>query len=296
MTYVKKMIAGYMSEIFLRLFSWLLFSGLIFSQVSNPDTISVTVYNDNLGVIKESRTVSLKKGFNTIKIGNVAAKIDPTSVRFTFAGNVLEQNYQYDLASFTKTLKRYYNKDVTLIGDKGDVITGTLLSVEDREAVIRVADSGLMLLPYISGYRISVGDLPEGLITTPTLKVDLQADKGGSQNLELAYMTEGLNWHAEYVAVLDTDDKKMDLNAWVSIENNSGISYKNAKLKLVAGEVNQLKDQINVRGGRGGEILYYSDGYLVKPFIDKVFFEYHVYTMQRPSTIANNEIKQISLF
>lgn len=278
--------------------SLLLLLFLLLLSISAQDSgegLSVTVYNDNLGIIRDIRPLTLKKGANTIELGSVSQMIDATSVRIKFDGTVLEQNYQYDLVSMVKILERYINKEVTLIGEKEEVITGTLLSVANNQAVIKKSDGGLMLLPALGKYRISVDALPEGLITTPTLKVDLNANKAGRQNLELAYMTGGMKWHAEYVAVLDKEDKKMDLNAWVSIENTSGTSYNNAKLKLVAGDVNLLKSDYNQYNPRVSDGLYMEKS-SAPQFTENEFFEYHIYTLQRPSTIANNEVKQISLF
>lgn len=281
--------------IFRSAFLFLTISILVFPQQKSEGELSVTVYNDNLGVIRDTRTVNLKKGNNTVELGNVSQQIDATSVRIKFDGTVLEQNYQYDLVSLQKILERYINKEVTLIGEKEEVIDGTLLSIANGQAVIKKKTGGLTLLPSLAKYRISVDALPEGLITTPTLKVDLEANKSGSQNLELAYMTGGMRWHAEYVAVLDKDDKKLDLNAWVSIDNVSGTTYNNAKLKLVAGDVNLLKNEYNQYSPRVSDGMYMEKS-SAPQFTENEFFEYHIYTLQRPSTIANNEVKQISLF
>lgn len=265
------------------------------AQNSDPQ-VNVTIYNDNLGVIREIRKVNLTKGTGFLELGNVSQQIDATSVRIKFNGNVLEQNYQYDLVSMTKILEKYIDKDVMLIGEKDEVIEGTLLSIANNQAVIRKKSGGLTLLPNLSKYRISVDALPEGLITSPTLKLLLNANGGGSQELELAYMTGGMTWHAEYVAVLDKDDKYLGLNAWVSIQNNSGTSFKNANLKLVAGEVNRIQDDFN--RNQHAPTMYYdtmekSSG---GQFEEKEFFEYHIYNLQRPADVANNEIKQIQLF
>jgi len=284
-----------MSKFYSSLLLLLFLPLLSISAQDSGEGLSVTVYNDNLGVIRDIRPLTLKKGANTIELGSVSQMIDATSVRIKFDGTLLEQNYQYDLVSMVKILERYINKEVTLIGEKEEVITGTLLSVANSQAVIKKSDGGLMLLPALGKYRISVDALPEGLITTPTLKVDLNANKAGKQNLELAYMTGGMKWHAEYVAVLDKEDKKMDLNAWVSIENTSGTSYNNAKLKLVAGDVNLLKNDYNQYNPRVSDGLYMEKS-SAPQFTENEFFEYHIYTLQRPSTIANNEVKQISLF
>jgi len=162
----------------------------------------------------------------------VAERIDPTSVHIKFKGTVIEQNYQYDLVSLAKILEKYIDNDITLTSDK-NTIKGKLLSTGN--IVLRKEDGSLLMLPKIDDYQIAVGALPEGLITKPTLVWTLESDASGKQDVEITYQTTGLNWHTEYVALLNENDTKMDLKAWVSINNNTGATYKNAVLKLVAG-------------------------------------------------------------
>lgn len=273
-----------------------LFSALNLSAQNSDRQVNVTIYNSDLGVIREIRRVNLAKGSGILELGNVSQKIDATSVRIKFDGSVLEQNYQYDLVSLTKILEKYIDKEVTLIGEKDEFIEGTLLSIANNQAVIKKKNGGLTLLPNLSAYRISVDALPEGLITSPTLKLHLFANNGGSQELELAYMTGGMTWHAEYVAVLDKDDKNLGINAWVSIQNNSGTTFKNANLKLVAGEVNLLPKNYNRDSPQPTMYFDSMEKGAGAQFEEKEFFEYHIYNLQRPADVANNEIKQIQLF
>ncbi len=272
-----------------------LFSLSVYSQENNHKSLFVTVYNDNLGVIRDIRSMNIKKGTSTIELSDVAQQIDPTSVHIKLNGEVLEQNYQYDLVSFDKILQKYVDKDVQLIDEKGESVSGKLLSSTSGQIVLQKKDGGLLMIPSTSKYRFSVGELPEGLITKPTLVMLVKSSSSGNQDVEVSYQTSGMKWHAEYVAVLNKDDSKLDLNSWVSIDNNSGTSYKNANLKLVAGEVNRVQ-QGNyypqaLDGMRKGQ-----NATTVPQFQEKAFFEYHIYNLQRPTTIANNETKQISLF
>ncbi|NTV47121.1 MAG: DUF4139 domain-containing protein, partial [Chlorobiales bacterium] len=153
-----------------------------------------------------------------------------------------------------------------------------------------------LMIPNAGDYQISVGSLPEGLITKPTLVWKVQSKKSGKQDIEVQYQTSGMNWHAEYVAVLNNDDTKLDLNAWVSIENNSGATYKDATLKLVAGDVNRVQEQPQSDYGLRSAKMAMESAAPAPQFQEKEFFEYHIYNLQRPSTIAQNETKQISLF
>jgi len=263
-----------------------------FAQEILQKSVSVTVYNDNLGVVKDLREVKVPDGITTIKVVDVAQMIDPTSVHIRIDGEVLEQNYQYDLVSLNKILQKYIEKEIRLIGEKDELIEGKLLSIYGGQIVVEKRDGGLLMIPDASKYRFSVAALPEGLITKPTLVWTVNSNTSSKQDVEISYQTSGMKWHAEYVAVLNEDDSKIDLNSWVSIENNSGTTYKNANLKLVAGDVHRATQP---RGGRFEKQITYaaeSDA----QFAEQEFFEYHIYKLQRKATVANNETKQISLF
>ena len=266
----------------------------IYAQNSEQKSVSVTVYNQNLGVVRDIRDIDIKSGTSTIAITDVAQFIDPTSVHIKLNGDVLEQNYQYDLVSLDKILQKYIDREVHLIGDNNYEIEGTLLSYSGGEIVLRKKDGGLLMLPNTGKYRFSVGSLPEGLITKPTLLWLVKSPSSGRQEVEISYQTSGMNWHAEYVALLNKDDSKIDLNSWVSITNNSGAAFKNAKLKLVAGDVN-LVNNIQPRPLYNVQVMH-ENTTAAEQFREKSFFEYHIYDLQRPTTLSQNETKQISLF
>lgn len=271
------------------------FSVIISAQDTNQKSISVTVYNQNLGVVKDIRALDISSGVSEINLTDVAQYIDPTSVHITIDGEVLEQNFQYDLVSMDKILKKYIDKEIQLVGEKGEFIEGKLLSINGFQIVLENKDGGLLMLPSAGKYQISVGSLPEGLITRPTLIWMVNSNKSGKQDVEVSYMTSGMNWHAEYVVVLNEDDTMLDLNSWVSVENTSGSTYKNAKLKLVAGDVNLVKD-MGYNQPQYDRVYAAKSMSLEDQFGEKEFFEYHIYDLQRQTTLANNETKQISLF
>ncbi len=262
---------------------------------SDQKSVAITVYNSNLGVVKDLRTIDIASGISTIKLTDVAQHIDPTSVHIGIDGEVLEQNYRYDLVSIDKILKKYLDKKIQLINEKGELLEGILLTANSNQIVLRKKDGGLLMLPNTNKYQISVGQLPEGLITKPTLVWMVKSPNSGKQDVEVSYQTSGMNWHAEYVVVLNKDDDKLDLNSWVSVDNNSGATFKNAKLKLIAGDVNLVKPQYNRRQYKG-EVMMAMDAAPSPQFEEKAFFEYHIYNLQRPTTLSNNETKQISLF
>ena len=268
---------------------------LITAQETNQKSVAITVYNQNLGVVKDVRELDISSGISIIKLTDVAQYIDPTSVHIDIDGEVLEQNFQYDLVSMDKILKKYLDKNIQLWGEKGEFIEGKLISANGLQIVLQKNEGGLIMLPSAGKYQISVGSLPEGLITRPTLIWMVNSNSSGNQDVEVSYQTSGMNWHAEYVVVLNEDDTKLDLNSWVSVENKSGSTYKNAKLKLVAGDVNLVKDQ-NRYQPEYDRVYAAKAMPAVDQFQEKSFFEYHIYDLQRKTTLANNETKQISLF
>jgi len=279
----------------------LLLLGVLLIQVQTSQaqelerkSLAVTVYNDDFGIVKDTRKARLKSGISEIRLTDVAAQIDPTSVLVKLKGSVIEQNFRYDLASLSKILARYIEKEIRLIGEDKELLEGKLISVQANSVVLRKKDGGLLLIPNIDDYRLSVDALPKGLITKPTLVWLVKSKQSGKKNLEVSYKTHGMRWHAEYVAVLNSSDDRLDLKSWVSVENNSGASYPNAKLKLVAGDVNQVAPQrMFVKAERAAFGATAEDE---AQFEEKSFFEYHIYTLERPATLMQNEVKQISLF
>ncbi|MCH9028494.1 MAG: hypothetical protein IH819_02540, partial [Bacteroidetes bacterium] len=146
-----------------------LLQGSIFSQSSDQKSISVTVYNQNLGVIKDVREIEISSGSSEIKITDVAQQIDPTSVHIKLDGEVIEQNYQYDLVSLDKILRKFVNQNIRLISETNEIVEGKLLSAMGGQIVLEKPEGGLVMLPNVNKYRFSVDYLPEGLITQPTL-------------------------------------------------------------------------------------------------------------------------------
>ncbi len=279
----------------MKILSYIIFISILLVQAldAKVKSVNITAYNQDFGIVREIRTMEIPKGISEIEVSNVAEKIDPSSVKIKLSGTVLEQNYRYDLASFSTILDKYIDKEISLEKD-GEISSGIVLSVSGRQIVLRKKDSSLLIIPNFKDYRLSAGELPAGLLTRPTLVWKVAADKTGTNDIELTYQTGGINWEARYVAVIK-DDGTMAMNSWISLRNNSGATYKNAKLKLVAGDVNLVK---KIRYKNGSEL---DDSPLepqvMKPeFKEKGFFEYHLYDYNMPVTIADNEVKQLALF
>ncbi|MDQ2985099.1 MAG: hypothetical protein M3R13_00060 [Armatimonadota bacterium] len=286
---------------------------LFLAGVAAPQSIELTVYNVNFGLVKEIRTFDLRSGRQELRVEDVAAYIDPTSVGMkVMRGNaidILEQNYQYDLISTSTILIKSIGKRIRLrqlLDDGRDLVTeGVLLAAPGQVVaadgggrmtytglVLRTDDGRIILSP---AGTIEVLEMPEGLISKPTLMWDLFAEQGGSRDIELTYLTNNINWSADYVMILDADDKKADVNGWVTMNNQSGTTYTNATLKLIAGDVRRVTQS---RGGGFGGGAPEAAAMMRRDalgFQEESFFEYHLYTLGRPATVRNNEQKQISL-
>lgn len=264
------------------------------------ESVAVTVYNNNLGVVKDVRRIDIKSGMNEIKLRDVPSAIDATTVKISTprhpdAVEVIEQNYEYDLISQHKLLQKYIDKTITATDDKGVAITGTLLA-SDGATLTLATNNGITMLPNLSRYSINVPTLPAGLITKPTLVWSLDAEQAlPNEPLEVLYQTGGMSWHAEYIAALSDDDASLDMNGWVSLENRSGASYENAKLKLVAGSLHRVQNDQQMYSEMDGMAVGAARKSRPPQFEERGMFEYHLYDLQRPATLMNNEIKQVSL-
>jgi hypothetical protein len=255
-------------------------------------------------LVRLDRELQIPRGRGTIQFSDVAALIDPTTVQFLSLTDpdgtkVLEQNFQFDLVSQDKLLSRYVDRDVSVVQRSGDgekVIDGTLVSSNDG-LVIRGADGQVRALREWSSIRF--GELPGGLITRPTLEWDVLSGRGGMQKARVSYQTGGITWWADYNLIFtegaDANSGFVDVGAWVSLLNQSGVQYQDAKLKLIAGDVNRVELPQPFRD-RMFEKSMVAEAPAAAGFEEKPFFEYHLYTLGRPATIPNNSTKQVELF
>lgn len=275
------------------------------NQAPTSAEVSVTIYNQDLGLVKDVRELEFQKGKSVVKFTDVAAQIDPTSVHFKLVNpsdqvSILEQNYQYDLVSSSKILEKYIDKEIELF-TKGEGTSGqeksykgVLLSYSNENLTLKEPEGAIRIVRLNEVRDMYFPSLPEGLITKPTLVWLLDSQVSGKRKAEVSYLTSGINWHAEYVAVVDQLDQNLELAGWVSIDNRSGATYEEAKVKLIAGEVHRVREEIPLPRLGKGEVMAMAAG--APQFEEKPFFEYHLYTLLRPATIKDNEIKQVSLF
>ncbi|MCG3115045.1 MAG: DUF4139 domain-containing protein [Candidatus Manganitrophus sp. SA1] len=263
------------------------------SHADDQEALSVTVYNSNLGLVKETRRLTLPAGITELKFSDVAAQIMPQTVHILSltdpAGlGVLEQNYEYDLLSPQKLLDKFVGKEIKVLRD-GVEIPITILSTHGG-IVYRMGDRIFTDPP---GKMIFPG-LPENLLPNPTLVWRLENETTHPQNVEATYLTNGMTWRSDYVAILDKEDQKIDLTGWVTLDNKSGATFKNAKLKLVAGDVNRVLDRFETRDAPHA-LEMAAQKSAAAPFTEESFFEYHLYSLQRPTTLKDNQTKQVTL-
>ena len=274
-------------------------AGVFSSGIDDRKGMAVTIYNVNLGLVKEQRAIKLSEGTGELRFMDVASQIIPTSVHIKSlidpdSLRVLEQNYEYDLLSPQKLLDKYIGKEVKLYykniyTEREEMVTATLLS-NNGGPIFKIGDE----ITFGHPGRIIFPGVPENLISKPTLVWLIENRFPSLQKVEVSYLTNGINWRADYVLTLNEKDDRADLSGWVTIDNKSGAIYSNAKLKLIAGDVNRVKDENEYRDKMFRGAM--KEAVQAAPqFKEEAFFEYHIYTLQRTSTIKENQTKQISL-
>lgn len=269
------------------------------STLEDQTNVEVTVYNNNLGLIKDTRRIQLPEGEGELRFMDVASAIMPVTVhvKSLSAGDqfqVLEQNYEYDLMDYNKLMDKYVGRKIKLIDwrqfqDRKDSVDALLISNNGGNPVFKVNDEIYLGHP---GYKV-LPQIPENLIAKPTLMWMYRNESPKAQDVEVSYLTNHINWKADYVFVLNKDDTGGDLSGWVSIDNQSGAAYNDAKLKLVAGEVQRVQAPMERMPMAG--MAYKMAEAAAPQFREEGFFEYHIYDLQRKTTIKNQQTKQINL-
>ena len=308
-----------MKSIMLLLFSCLIaqiFTMPLYSQekghaASSRTRVDLTIYNQNLSLIREERSMDLEKGISTIVIPDIPATIDGTSLHFSsrtdpMSVRVLEQNYQYDLVSQAKLLEKYIGKEIQFVRlneetKKEYTLTGKLLAAGMQSPYQSGSRYSLTdgMVVEINGKleinpagRVILPDLPEGLILKPQLEWLVECTHPGKHETEISYLAGQLSWNADYVALLDSNDTHLDMTGWVTVTNNCGTSFHDAGLKLVAGDVNLVQQEFErVRPMAKG--LETAEN--APQFKQGELFEYKLYTLQRRTDLKNDETKQIEL-
>jgi hypothetical protein len=263
------------------------------STAEQREAVSITVYNQNFGLVREVRTVDLARGRAPLEFRDVAGQIEPYTVIIRQPGGgrfrVLEQNYQYDLLNPEQLLNKYVGRQVKVyrwnsVTGRDEAFDAEVLAAQGP--VLRIGGE----ITYGFPGRLSFPEIPENLISRPTLMWLLDSD-GGRQRLEVSYLTKGMNWRADYVMVVNDADTQGDLTGWVTLDNQSGAGYRDAQLKLVAGDVQRVVAEMRQRAMELAAVRAEADQLMT----EEGLFEYHLYTLERPTTVLNNEQKQVTM-
>jgi hypothetical protein len=271
------------------------------TTLNDQTDLAVTVYNSNIALVRDVRQLQLPSGGFRLKFMDIAATVNPATVHFRSLTDpekleVIEQNYEYDLLEPAKLLNKYVGKEVTLVRTymdnnttKHEEIKATLLA-NNNGPVWRIGNDIVTGL-FAESYRFP--EVPANLYDRPTLLMSLENAGARKQGIEASYLANNLSWNADYVLTVGRDDKAADLDGWVTLVNNSGTAFHNAKLQLVAGDLNRLP-QANARDS----MMEYSKAMRVAAapqFQQESFSEYHLYSLGRRTSVEDKETKQISL-
>ncbi len=267
------------------------------STLDDQTAVAVTIYNQDLALVKDRRRLELPVGGLDLAFRDVSARIQPETalLRGLTEGaklQVIEQNFDFDLLTPGKLLEKYVDRPVGVI--KVHPTTGE--ETEEEATVLAAAEGTVLRI----GDRIETGqpgrivfrELPPNLRDRPTLVMKLDNGLAGPQELELSYLTAGLSWKADYVGELAADDGRLDLTGWVTLKNTSGTSYREAQLQLVAGDVNRVRDLPSPAMAKEGMRMMAAAAPMME---EEALFEYHLYSLAQPTTIADNQSKQVAL-
>src|SRR5437660_4673865 len=271
------------------------------TSLNDQTDLNLTVYNSNIALIRDVRNLTLPGGTFRLKFMDIAATVNPATVHFRSLNEpdklgVIEQNYEYDLLEPAKLLHKYVGKEVTLVRSyqengttKREEIKATLLS--DNNGPVWKIGNDIVTGMYAESYRFP--EVPPNLYERPTLLMSLENSGARKQQVEASYLANNLSWSADYVLTVARDDKNADLDGWVTVVNNSGTAFHNARLQLVAGELNRLPQAPGVRGDVAREMVMSKAA--PTQFQQEAFSEYHLYSLGRKTSVEDKETKQISL-
>src|SRR6267378_307136 len=271
------------------------------TSLNDQTDLNVTVYNSNIALVRDVRQLSLPGGIFRLKFMDIAATVNPATVHFRSLTDpdklgVIEQNYEYDLLEPAKLLHKYVGKEVTLVRayqengtTKREEIKAILLS--DNNGPVWKIGNDIVTGMFAESYRFP--EVPANLYDRPTLLMSLENSGAKKQHIEASYLASNLSWNADYVLTVSRDDKNADLDGWVTVVNNSGTAFHNARLQLVAGELNRIPQGGVMRGDVAREMAMTKAA--APQFQQEAFSEYHLYSLGRKTSVEDKETKQISL-
>lgn len=262
--------------------------------------LSITVYNSDIALVRDVRNLQLARGVGSLRFMDIAATVNPATVHFRSLSepsrvSVLEQNYEYDLLEPDKLLRKYVGREVTLMRTRQE---GGSTRQEEVKALLLSYNSapvwkiGNEIVTGMGADHIRFPELPDSLYSRPTLIWTVGNEGAARHRVEASYLAGKLAWNADYVLTVARSDKAADLNGWVTLQNGSGTAFKNAKLQLVAGDLNRVRQQL---GKMAMERRQDAMAPAAAQMTQEAFSDYHLYTLGRKTTINNNQTKQVSL-
>jgi len=283
---------------------WIILSLLICLSLPSLATsefknTQVTIYNNDLGLVYQEKELLLDKGKNNLQIEGVSRLVQPATVKLNFPKisgqyQILEQNYLYDLVSTGKIFSKYTGEIIELRLESGETISGTLMKQESDKLILSLPNDVVRILNAANIIDYEFPALPGGLILKPTLEWNIQSDFKGKTGAQLSYLTGGMSWNAEYVLVMKNDEKGFNLNSWISLNNNSGTTFENTKVKLIAGDIHRAtKGRDEYRVIPQANVLGMAQKKVPET---REIADYHLYELPDPVTLRDQEMKQVCLF
>ncbi len=271
----------------------------VVSNDDNREALSITIYNESLALINETRKIPFKAGLNNVELKGVSAQIRAETALLTSLSkmpfNVIEQNFDYDLLSPQALLNKAVGQEIEIIR------TNPATGIETRETATLLSNNGAPVLQFKDRIEIGAFDkfafksIPEGLRDRPTLSVLLNSDKDTDNKVQLTYLTRGFSWKADYTATLSDDEKHLDLSGLITLNNQSGTTFNNAQLQLVAGDVNQVKESVLYGSLRMGAEVARKNSVKEYNASSEQFGDYHLYKIPFATDLKNNQTKQVAL-
>jgi hypothetical protein len=271
------------------------------TTLDDQTELAITVYNSDIALVRDVRNLALGQGMSNLRFMDIAATVNPATVHFRSLTepsrvSVLEQNYEYDLLEPDKLLRKYVGRDVTLIRNRSE--NGTTRQEEVKARLLSYNNApvwriGNEIVTGIGADHIRFPELPDSLYTRPTLIWTVENEGAPRHRVEASYLAGKLAWNADYVLTVSRDDKSGDVNGWVTLTNGSGTAFRNAKLQLVAGDLNRVRQVIGRM--RDESRMNAPATAAEKQMVEEPFSDYHLYTLNRKTTINNNQTKQVSM-
>lgn len=264
--------------------------------------VTVTIYNNDLAMVQEVRSLHLARGTQEYRIADVTARIEPASVRLQSltapdSVRLQEQRFEFDLTATDRLLELYLGETIVVTIEDGGSYRGILLDGHGGDAILALENGSVQVIKADAVETLQFPALPEGMTTKPTLVWLLECTKPGKHEAQISYLTGGMQWQAEYTAWVNEAEDRLELTGWASIENRSGLTFEGARIQLMAGDVHRVAEQsYRAKPGMRSNAAMLAKAPSSAGFDEQPLFEYHLYTLDRPATLTDRQVKQLVLF